>query len=104
MKGLNEIIADNNRAARDELNKRIAEKENADSKKREPIHYSPFDALVMRAQKSLKDNGYLVSYYILADAIYDPWNDLSIQLQIGDSLELPNGTTLTCTWKPSTKD
>ena len=76
MKGLNEIIADNNRAANDELCKR----KEVNSEERGPIHYSPFRA------------------------IYKPWTDLSNELNIGDTTELPNGTTLTCTWKPSTKD
>jgi hypothetical protein len=67
----------------------------------EPVHYSPMDALLVRAQISLRESGHTVNYNDMVSAIYGPLLALEMQLQIGDSIELQTGLTLTVTFKPS---
>jgi len=70
---------------------------------REPIHYSPLDALLVRAQIALREAGHNVHYNDMVAAIYGPWFELEKQLQVGDSIELQTGLTLTVTYRPSGK-
>jgi hypothetical protein len=63
-------------------------------------HYSPLDALLVRAQIVLDKAGHKVKYDDMTDAIYGPMLELERLLNVGDSIELQTGLTLTVTFKP----
>lgn len=64
-------------------------------------HYIPADALTMRAQNIIKERlDTMIPYTVMSSAIYEPLLALAKILVTGDTVELPDGTTLTVTWKP----
>ena len=73
--------------------------------KRESAHYVPADSLTMRAQTIIRDRlDIIIPYDTITSAIYDPLRALEKILELGDTLEFPNGTTVTVTWKPGTNN
>lgn len=61
----------------------------------EPIGYT----LAQRLTAALCLNG--IPYQQLVDIIYSELSDIGNELELGDWLQLPNGTTFTCTYKPN---
>jgi len=67
----------------------------------ESVHYIPADSLTMRAQEIIKQElDVIIPYRTMAKAIYDPLLVLARILNVGDTFELPNGTTVMVTFKP----
>jgi len=63
-------------------------------------NFIPADVLTMRAQRILHDHGFDIPYIPITDAIYLPLRALAAELIVGDTIELPDGTTLKVVWKP----
>jgi len=65
-------------------------------------HYIPAEALTIRIQDRLAElTGTRPGWDDASDAVYGALVDLASTLTMGDSIELPDGTTLQCTWKPT---
>ena len=65
-------------------------------------HYIPAEALTIRIQDRLDElTGTRPGWDDASDAVYSALVDLARTLTAGDSIELPDGTTLQCTWKPT---
>lgn len=58
-------------------------------------HYSPASVIVARLQQDLG-----LDYGPVSISVYGTLLDLGMILKIGDSIETPDGTMLTCTFKP----
>ena len=67
----------------------------------ESKHYTPMDSLTVRAQEIIKQElDIMIPWHTIAKAIYDPMDLFSRILEVGDTFEFPNGTTVTVTFKP----
>ncbi len=67
-------------------------------------HYAPAEALTIRVQVRLANlTGTRPGWADASNAVYGALTDLACTLMVGDSIELPDGTTLQCTWKPTLK-
>jgi len=66
----------------------------------ECTHYSPLSALTVRGQIILEKRGVFVGWEDMAEAVYGPWKDFCAEAKIGDTFELPDGTTCQVMWKP----
>ena len=74
------------------------------NEKNESIHWTPTEAIVYRVQGKIKEEtGTTLPWHVLADAIYGSMNALADTMSVGDTMELPNGTTLLVEWKPGEK-
>ena len=71
----------------------------------ESIHYSPAEALTLRIRDKLYASGTpSISWYNMADAVYNTLHEFAHTLNIGDTFELPNGLTVRVEFKPREKN
>ena len=64
-------------------------------------NFIPADTLLALLQKKLQP--YNIPYNAMVDALYTALQELANHLIIGDTVELPDGTTLQAIWRPTVK-
>lgn len=67
---------------------------------RERVHYRILEAMSLRVQGMMQRSGFTPSYAQAECAVSDSLLALARTVRCGDTVELPDGTTLTCTFKP----